>query len=67
MHKSGGIAICIVSVSSLIQALSSLLLLHVLFVCCPCGATYFTMFYLCNQCLITVFKFHFDFTLYQGQ
>ena len=64
MHKSGGIASCIVSVSSLTQVLSSLLLC-LLYMYYSCGATH--VFILYNQCLITVYKFHFDFTSYQGQ
>ena len=54
MHKSSGIAGCIVSVSSLIQILSSIVCI-VLY-----GATCFTVFCISNQCLITVFKFHYD-------
>ena len=52
MHKSGGIASCIVSVSSLIQVLSSIVCIELY------GATCFTVFCMSNQCLITVFKFH---------
>ena len=52
MHKSGGIASRIVSVSSLIQVLSSIVCIELY------GATCFTVFCMSNQCLITVFKFH---------
>ena len=64
MHKSGGIASCIVSASSLIQVLPSLLL-FIVYMYCSRGATH--VFTLHNQCLITVYRFHFDFTSYQGQ
>ena len=63
MRKFGGIASCIVSVSSLIQVLSSIFGIELY------GATYFTVFCMSNQCLITVFKFHLNSLVrkYQGQ
>ena len=63
MPKSSGIASCIVSVSSLIQVLSSIVCI-VLY-----GATCFTVFCMSNQCIITVFKFHLNSLVhkYQGQ
>ena len=63
MPKSSGIASCIVSVSSLIQVLSSI-------VCIVLdGATCFTVFCMSNQCIITVFKYHLNSLVhkYQGQ
>ena len=63
MHKSNGIASCIVSVSSLIQVLSSIFGIEIY------GVTCFTVFCMSNQCLITVFKFHLNSLVrkYQGQ
>ena len=89
MHKSSGIASRIVSVSSLIQVLSSIVCVYIyIYICIYIyiymyiyiyiyiyihiyiyGATCFPVFYLSNQCLITVLKFYVDSLVhtYQGQ